>query len=329
MIAYNIVKVLANGGVIIPEAVIYGDVEIRPARKDLAQEKECIERSFKSMDRAPEEIISINARIACIVSADSDQNAIRLADAKFEEILDLISREKGFGLSRFTVSPCGYIKEMESGRMTHINDGTFRPYPAFERSLYSFQQINRTQYLLTREGELVERYKKSLHWSRNALQESNIQIKILFMWFALEALLKENETEMIAHYIRWFLGFPSGTGAQYVRQKIKLLEAHPRYVEWGKKIIDSLEKIRIFRNASVHSGFRRYDFSEKELALYEKILTLGSARCQNAVFTAISNYLKTVQEFKEYVGLIFDDCTEVNDIHGNVLFMLEDITTVS
>lgn len=282
------------------------------------------------MDRAPEEIISINARIACIVSADSDQNAIRLADAKFEEILDLISREKGFGLSRFTVSPCGYIKEMESGRMTHINDGTFRPYPAFERSLYSFQQINRTQYLLTREGDLVQRYKKSLHWSRNALQESNIQIKILFMWFALEALLKENETEMIAPYIRWFLGFPSKTGAQYVsRQKIKSLKTHRLYVKWDRMLNDALEKIRDFRNHSVHSGFRRYDFSEKELALHEKILTLGSARCQNAVFTAISNNLKTVQEFKECVGLIFDSCADVNDIHGNVLFMLEDITTVS
>lgn len=321
MIAYNVVKVLANNGVHFPVASVYGDVEIRPANKDFINEKKSIEESFELNKISVE--VSINSRISCIVITENDQKAIQLADEKFEEVLDLRSRE--FAISRLETTPCGYIKDLESGTLKPIKDEKFSPSGAFLRRLHSFQQIDRTQLFLMWEGELAERYRKSLHWSRNASKESNIQIKIMFMWFALEALLKESENDKVAPYIRWFLGFPNGHGAQYIsKQKIEALKSNEHYEKWKRKLIDALEKIREFRNDSVHSGFRRYDFSEEELALYEKIMIFGSSRCQEAVFSALSNGLRTVSEFKEYVGLIFDSYTNIeNDIHGNVLFSLE------
>lgn len=318
---YNVVKVLANNGVHFPVTRVYGDVEIRPASKDFSNEKESIEESFKLNKISVE--VSLNSRISCIVRAESNKKAIQLADGKFEEILDLKSRE--FVNSRLETTPCGYIKDLESGVLQPIKDDTLSPSDAFLRRIHSFQQIDITQLFLMWDGELVERYKKSLHWSRNASKESNIQIKIMFMWFALEALLKESENDKIAPYVRWFLGFPNGHGAQFVSKiKIESLESHDCYEKWKRKLTDSLEKIREFRNDSVHSGFRRYDFSEEELALYEKIMIFGTSRCQNAVFTGLINGLRTVSDFKEYVGLIFDSYTNIeNDIHGNILFSLE------
>jgi len=318
---YNVVKVLADSGVHFPASTIYGDVEIRPALKDFDDEKECLKESFKLNKISVE--VSLNSRISCIVQAENEEIAVNISDEKFEEVLDLKSRE--FSISRMELTPCGYTKELESGILKPIKDNSLGPCGAFLRQLYSFQQIDRTQLFLLWNSELSERYKKSLHWSRNASRESNIQIRIMFMWFALEALLKESENDQIAPYIRWFLGFPNGAGAQFVSQaKNNKLSSNEKYEKWKRKLLDSLEKIREFRNDSVHSGFRRFDFSYDELVLYEKIMTLGTSRCQGAVFTAMCNDLQTVSEFKEYVGIIFDSYPNIeNDIHGNILYSLE------
>ncbi len=323
MKTYNVVKVLADNGVHFPVASIYGDVELRPANKDFDEEKKCIEESFE-LNKIKVEV-SLNSRISCLVEAENEEVAIKMSDEKFEGVLDLKSRE--FSISKLETTPCGYTKELESGILSPIKDNTFGPCGAFLRKLNSFPEIDRTQLFLLWDNELSERYKKSLHWSRNASKESNIQIKIIFMWFAMEALLKESENDKIAPYIRWFLGFPSGAGAQDVSAATsQKLNANENYAKWKRKLIDSLEKIREFRNDSVHAGFRRFDFSGDELSLYEKIMTFGTSRCQEAVFTSMSNGLQTVSEFKEYVGVIFDSYTDIeNDIHGNILYSLESL----
>jgi hypothetical protein len=320
---YNVVKVLANSGIYFPASTIYGDVEIRPAVKDFDDEKECLKESF-TLNKISVEV-SLNSRISCIVEAENEETAINVSDEKFEEVLDLKSRE--FSISRMELTPCGYTKELESGILKPIKDNSFGPNGTFLRQLHSFQQIDQTQQFLLWNNELSERYKKSLHWSRNALREPNIQIKVMFMWFSLEALFKESENDQIAPYIRWFLGFPNGAGAQFVsKAKFNILSTNEKYEKWKKKLIDSLEKIREFRNYSVHSGFRRFDFSNDELVLYEKIMTLGAFRCQGAVYTALCNNLQTVSEFKEYVGVIFDSLPNIeNDVHGNILYMLENL----
>jgi len=323
MNTYNVVRVLANSGVHFPASTVYGDVEIRPACKDFDNERKCLDESFKLNKILVD--VSLNSRISCVVSAENEDIAINISDDIFEEILDLKSRE--FSISKMDITPCGYIRDLESGILKPLTDNVFGPCGAFLRQRYLFQQIDKTQLFLQWDSELIERYKKSLHWTRNAYKESNLQIKIMFMWFALEALLKESEHDQIAPYIRWFLGFPSGTGAQFVsNEKNNRLKANEQYEKWKKKLTDALEKIRIFRNDSVHSGFRRFDFSNDELVLYEKIMIFGTSRCQDAVFTAMSNNLKTVSEFKEYVGIIFDSNDNmINDVCGNILYGLENL----
>ncbi|KMQ49485.1 hypothetical protein CHISP_3605 [Chitinispirillum alkaliphilum] len=321
MATYNVVKVLANNGMVFPVSTIYRDVEIRPAGKDFEDEAKCLEESLEINKSNVD--LSINSRISCIVEATTTEEAIKLADEKFEEVLDIKSHDSV--LSQMELSNCGYTKDLITGLIKPILNHSFGPCCAFIRQLRSFHQVDSTQVFLLWNSELSERYKRSLHWSRNASKESNIQIQILFMWFAVEALFKETGTDMVAPYIRWFLGFPNGNGAQYIAShKRAQLRQNENYDKWKRKLIDALENIREFRNASVHSGFRRYDFSDNEILLYEHIMKLGTSRCQRAVYTAMASGLETVNEFKEYVGLIFDITVNVeNDVHGTIIYTLE------
>ena len=105
---------------------------------------------------------------------------------------------------------------------------------------------------------------------------------------------------------------------------IDKLKSNPLYENWKNKIRDSIENIRKFRNDSVHSGFRNFDFSASNIKLYNQLIEFGCSRCQSAVNRALRNGLKTVFEFKEYISLLFENNDNlVNDIHGNILFSLD------
>ncbi len=174
---------------------------------------------------------------------------------------------------------------------------------------------------------MSERYLRSLHWFRNSKHENNQQLKILFSWFAVEALLKESELDNIGGTIRWFLGFPNGKSSLLVSASVlNELNQNPRYSIWKRQITDIIERIRIFRNDSAHHGFRTIDFTPKELDLYNHVMVLGLTRCQGAVQRALISGISTVSEFKEYMPYIFEDnCNLVNDVHGNILSILDSI----
>jgi hypothetical protein len=166
-----------------------------------------------------------------------------------------------------------------------------------------------------------------LHWARNAKHEKNKQLKIIFYWFSIEALLKESENDNISGVLRWCLGFPNGKKRNEVPNSIlSSLNTHPRYEYWSKEIVTIVEQIRIFRNDSVHSGFRSVDFTKSELELYTEVMTFGASRCQGAVNIALMNRIETVSDFKEYIGIIFEGRVGlINDVHGNLIYSLDEI----
>jgi len=303
---------------------VYSGVEIRSHKSDCKAEIEALKKSAESA-KLDFNNFSYCARAATLVKSDNIQEAIDLADDRFSEILDLKSIEAP--ISNYSLSSVGLTKNLETGEVLPIQARGYEPSMAFMTHTGDIQRFDPTNYILSLDTDLSKRYLRSLHWSRNSRHEKNAQIRILFDWFSVEALLKESETDNIGGSMRWFLGFPNGKSALEVSSCIKSsLNSHPEYKIWKKKLPDILDKIRNFRNDSVHSGFRGVDFTRIELELYSQITRLGTSRCQGAVQLALINGLQTVSEFKEYIALIFEENKNlINDVHGNIIFSLDRI----
>lgn len=252
-------------------------------------------------------------------------DAIEISDNIFCQVLDLKSVD--FAISYLKTSNIGYVKNLENGEIHPIKKSLYKPSISFMVHQGDIQRKDFVNYCLSLKNELSDRYQRSLHWTRHSKHEKNIQLKTLFSWFAIEALLKESETDNIEGIVRWFLGFPNGKLRNDVSPLlISALADHPKYSYWKNKITVIVNNIRLFRNNSVHSGFRAVDFKKKELELYSQVMIYSSSRCQAAVQNALINGVSTVSEFKEYTAVIFEENKNIiNDVHGNILFVLDRI----
>jgi len=254
---------------------VYGVVELRSHKSDSECEISALKKSAVD-NRADFDQYSVCARIATIVDAGSIHDAIELSENTFAEVLDLKSVE--FAISNFKTSDIGFVKDLESGEIYPIKKGDYEPSMSFMVQQGDIQRIDFVNYILSLKNELSERYQRSLHWVRNSKHEKNIQLKTLFYWFAIEALLKESESDNVEGVVRWFLGFPNGKYRNDVSTSLLAgLVSHPKYNYWNKKIIDVVDKIRVFRNDSVHSGFRSVDFTKKELELYSQVMVYSAS----------------------------------------------------
>jgi hypothetical protein len=324
MSSYLILKILDTQSIYLPSTLIYGTVELRSCKADLDYEtavlKESANSHYLDFDK-----YAVYARIVTIVDCENPKDAIDIADNKFSEVLDLKSVE--FPISHLKTSNIGYIKNLNSGDTQPITRQEFEATMSFVAHRDSIQCFGLSNYILSKNTELSCRYLRSLHWARNAKHEKNKQLKIIFYWFAIEALLKESENDKISVILRWCLGFPNGKKRNEVSNLIlNSLNNHPRYEYWSKEIVTIVEKIRIFRNDSVHSGFRSVEFTKYELELYTYVMTFGSSRCQGAVNIALTNKIETVSDFKEYIGIIFEGRVGlINDVHGNLIYSLDNI----
>lgn len=324
MAKYLVLKILDSRSISLPSTQVYGLVELRSHTSDSESEAIALKKSAVD-NRADFDQYSFCARIATIIDAGSLAEAIELSENKFSEVLDLKSVE--FAISNFKTSDIGFVKDLESGEIQPIRKSEYEPSISFMVQRDSVQRRDFVNYILSLDNELSERYQRSLHWVRNSKHEKNIQLKTLFYWFSIEALLKESETDNIEGIVRWFLGFPNGKYRNDVSKSLlKNLANHPKYSYWNKKIIEVVDKIRVFRNDSVHSGFRSVDFPKKELELYSQVMVYGASRCQAAVQSALISGISTVSEFKDYMPEIFEENSNIiNDVHGNILFTLDRI----
>lgn len=325
MNTFLVLKVLESQSVCLPATLIYTNVELRSYNSELESEVEILKKSAE-LARIDFSKYNHSARISTIVECNNVIEATNIAEDRFAEILDLKSIE--LPLSNYSLSPIGYTKNLETGELCPIHQHKgYEPCMSFVVHTGDIQPFDSTNYILSLNTELSNRYLRSLHWSRNSKHEKNQQLKILFDWFAVEALLKESETDNIGGTIRWFLGFPNGKAGKDVSSSLmSALSAHPRYSFWKKQLAEIVDKIRIFRNDSVHSGFRSVDFTREELGLYSKVMSYGTSRCQAAVQIALVNKIQTVPEFKEYISFIFEKNDNlINDVHGNIIFSLDEI----
>lgn len=323
---YLVVKILDHQSIALPSTLVYGCVELRSYKSDSEKEIEVLKKSA-SLNKFDFDKYMYCARISTIVHADNINDAADTADNLFSDILDLKSIE--YAISNVQTSNIGFIKDLHSGD-THPT--TTQELPAsmmFMMHQGDIQKFDAVNHIISLKNELSIRYQRSLHWVRKSKHENNKQLKALFYWFSIEALIKESETDNIGPVIRWFLGFPNGVNRKNVSaQKLNELASHQKYWHWDKELIKIIDKIRIFRNHSVHSGFRYVDFSKKELELYNKVMIFSASRCQAAVQHALLNGISTVSAFKEYIWVIFEEVNSITDIHGNIIHSLERIESI-
>ncbi len=321
MTSFYVAKLLENQGIYRPDTIIIGEVELRPPSSDLDEEQLAITISIEKNNADVNQ--KVNCRVGTVVTADTIKDAELLADERFVKALDIISAE--LPISNISLTNCGYIKNLSTGEYTSLEYKKVVPSTAFMLRKGAHQIYEFSQWLAVQDSELAIRYRRSLHWSRNAKWEKNLQIRILFSWFAVEALFKESETDNVEPLIRWFLGYPNGDLARHVDSStIAKLRSNPLYDKWKQKILKSLDEMRIFRNNSVHSGFRNVDYSVTEVKFYNQLISYGCSRCQGAVVTALGDGVKTVKEFKENIYYFFETNRNlINDIHGTILYSLE------
>lgn len=321
MKTFLVVKVLESQSVCLPSTSVYSNVELRSSNSDYPEEVEVLEESANKLHLDYSKY-SHCARILTLVEENDLSNAIAIAEDRFSEILDLKCIE--VPLSNFALSQIGFVKDLISGKFHEIKSSAHQPSMAFVMHQSETQRIDETHIVLSKNTELSKRYLRSLHWLRNSKHEPNKQLSILFNWFAVEALLKESESDIVSPYLRWFLGFPNGKSSTIVSSNIMAqLENHPSYFYWKKEIIQVVDKIRTFRNDSTHHGFRTVDFTKGELDLYSHVMLLGITRCQAAVKSAILDGVSNVKEFKEFIPIIFEQNKYlINDVHGTILFGL-------
>jgi hypothetical protein len=265
----------------------------------------------------------IASRIATVIQAPTLDEAILLADQRFVPILDLVSVE--FALSEFSLTKNGYAKNLDTGDITPLHPRDFEPSLTFVVPRGPIKKYEFNQWLLRQSSDLAERYKRSIHWTRSAKWEESIQMAILYRWFAVEALFKQEEGDDISSLLLLFLGFPGGSYSKHIsRNLLSNLAQNPAWAKWKRMLQGIVDKIRIFRNDSVHAGFRSVDYTPHELRLYHQIMAYGAARCQGAVRGALQSKIETVSEFKDYAGLIFEGNGNLeDDIFGNIIFSFE------
>jgi len=323
MTSFLVVKILDDRSITLPSTLNYGSVEPRSYSADTELESQAFEKSASEggLDFNKHKIC---ARIATIVDCETHIEAIHIADIKFLEVLDFKSTE--FAVSAIKTSRIGLIKDLSTGEITPIERYGFQQSLSFVVRHGAIQCIDATSYVLSLKNELSDRYKRSLHWGRNSKNETNPQLKIIFLWFALEALLKADETDnCVESYIRLFLGFPNGLQLLILSPTVRAkLEDHERYKYWQKQLTETVKEIRDFRNNSVHSGFRSVDFTKEKLELFSSIMIYAVGRCQAGVMQGLLSNLQTLSEFKEYAVPIFENNTNlINDTHNNIIYTLD------
>lgn len=304
---------------------IFGDIEIRSANHDLDVEKTLLKEAEDSPFAKGLNVsdYDYSNRVSTIVEAESEIEAIRISNDKFVTLLDLKATE--LALANINLSKVGIVRNLSTGTVkTFLMRGVLKS-GFFIRNISDIQRWSITNFMLEENEELSGRYIKSIHWSHHADDEENKQLKVIFNYFCLEALFKENEDDNITSMVRCFLGFPGGKYYNNIDKVIiGSLYVSDDYSSLAKEIPIHLDDIRKFRNNSVHAGFRSIDISNEKLKLYDKLLNLAKSRCLNAVQSSIVNdKIKNLAEFKSKAGFIFNKTARIEDILNTVVHSLK------
>ena len=323
---YLVCRIASDKSFYRPVPYFLGSVEIRPGKLDSPAEREAIDKSLKTYGVEVE--LEIAPRLVAIVDADDVKEAVRRADAQFEEVLDCLDSNLG-GLSQFVLAGPGFVRNMSGGSVAPLLKEPGRalaPSPTFAIAAESYPLVDMAEVTFgVKRTEIVERIMRSAHWSRKATWEANLQERVLYRWFSMEAAWKRDKDDDVMPVVMVALGFPLGADSLVVNADVqKRLSSHPRYRVWRDKVRLRLEAIRAWRNKSVHSGFRPWDIDQSDLRSFDQLSVLACARARGLLQQALLAGITTIDEAREYaVPLLEAKQNLINDVHGTIIYSLE------
>lgn len=321
MIDYQITKLIANKSIYNPRPIYIGSVEIKTDKYDLSDERNALEESIRKNN---EDIkLDYSVRLTTIISSKNIDEAISVAENLFEEVLDILSEKSP--ISKFELKKSGFYKNLLTNKIQPIisKDITFNPLIAFMVDCDNFPGINISEYIYyNRKNILNQRYLNALHWSRLARWENNYQLKILFNWFSIESLIKIDENDDIIPKIMLSIGLPIGKKCQNFNDIfLKKLTSYPEYKSIRNNILKEFNKIKRFRNKSVHKGFRKFDLEIKLLKKYSYLVNMGKVGLFSLALSGIINRLKDEVELWEKAVYLYEhNNNSINYCHNNFLF---------
>ena len=321
---YLVVRLANPKGIYYPRSFCLGNVEIRPPKTDTPDESECLKVSLEKNQEDAN--LNVAMRLAAIVEDVSDQeDAYIQTQHLFEEALDVLATEQ-FGLSSVSLMKSGFVRDLISGDLIPRELKEFSPSTSFHIIRDRFPQISFKEYLLLgREIEIYNRFLRSLHWSRHAGWEENLQIKILFNWFSIEALFKLDKDDDIVPKAMLSMGFPIGQMKNNVDTGlISQLESHTDYKPFRELIHRNMKEIRDFRNDSVHSGFRSWDISSIDLKRYSYLTNIACNCCQQLTKIGILSQIETAKDiWDNSPDLLKKRNNIINFVHGTLIYSLK------
>jgi len=318
-----VTRLLDHRGVYYPRTYCLDRVEIRNRKSDTQSERDALAASCTAFgDIRPDDCM----RIVTIVDANGERETDELAEERFDEALDLLTPGSG-GLSRMAILGTGVYRHIRDARVRpRMPRNDALPVTSFRVIREPFPQWEWAQFLATNaQTELQQRLVRSYHWSRKANLEANRQLRVLFRWFAMEAIWMVTKDDDITPRIMWALGFPTGSGAGLLsRTFTSALQAHSTIGGWRQQVESLLRAVKNFRNDSVHSGFRLQDIPRNQVRDFEQITVLACARVQHTVVAGIQAGMVTAAELLEYLPILTENNSNyINDIHGTVIYSLE------
>ena len=218
-IKFTIYRLLSDFGVVYPGTVDLGFVSILRLRDEDVEIKNVLEVSLKSHQETS--MLNIAMMMRYEAMATDLQEAACQADAVFNNVLDILDVICNYGVSRIALLNSGfYLSDSSQLPQPLKSKSNQLPFPSFSRARpENDPNLKLCRALLSPTNincELHNRFINSAHWSRNARWEINPQLKLLFKWFSMEALLVVNKKDEIIPYVKWALGFPSGQNAKKI-----------------------------------------------------------------------------------------------------------------
>lgn len=307
--AYIVTRVLRAPCTYSPGATGFGAVEIRSGETDLPSEKEALARSEEAFGEPPPKS-PLSMRICAACNAGSAFEADRAVEPHLEEVLDIVDCS-GVNFDKHGLSPVGYVRNLDTGILVpRVPDWEFKSWPpmsSFRMNAGRFQLPSFEQILaFGTQTDLIERLKRSFHWRRKARWESNIQVRVLFRWFAMEALWTLARNDDIVPWVLWCMGLPSGVGASGIdRLLMRSLAAIPGYRQARHHLGNQLHAVRKFRNFTVHNGFRQMDVPASELGEFDRLTYYGCNDVQHFAQFGIMSGLATASELRQRLPDLF------------------------
>ena len=160
-------------------------------------------------------------------------------------------------------------------------------------------------------------------------------MRILFNWFSIEALLKLDKKTLgitkednVAPKAMLAMGFPSWQKKNDVPASVmQKLENHSEYESWKTIIAKDMDKIREYRNNSVHLGFRPWDLSESELKKYSFLSEMARNSSQKLAQYAISSGCKDALDLWSEAPKLLDKIDNLAGfVHGTLIYSLANQT---